>query len=252
MTLSPEERRFHLGAFRQARVGLLNDAEAYLPVFVCLENLGRRLYKELSASPFFVKDLVTPLAEFLAPCAYVVSIEDDAQSHMQSLLRRLAHARNDAVHSGAYARHLGVGCLDISLIAEESLSKDMETVTDYMVRDVVVAEGWQPLSFARQSMLKNSFSWLPNWLEKKWHLLSAEAVLSALGSLERADRAKCMSTPISELLRSERISLSAATCTNENDSAAKAREKLSKKAEPLLVMDDANHLVGIVMAFDLL
>ncbi len=252
MTLDPPERLFHLRVFRQARVGLLDDAEAYLPVFVCLENLGRRLYEGDKTSPSFVKDLVSPLASFLAPSAYEVLVVNDRKNHVESMLKRLARARNDAVHSGAYARHLGVGCLDVSLIAEEALSQNMNTVSDFMVSSVVVAESWQPLSFARQIMLKNSFTWLPIFFGEKWQFLSAEDILKALGPSKGEDRAKILNTPIGELAQDNKIKLSLATQIQIKAPADDARAILSDKAEPLLVIDEANHLVGIVMAFDLL
>ena len=252
MTLLAPERLFHLRAFRQARVGLLDDAEAYLPVFVCLENLGRRLHEGGNAAPPFVNGLVEPLVDFLAPFAYVFLSASDSKNHVESLLKRLAHARNDAVHSGAYARHLGTGCLAVSLIAEEALSKNMNTVSDFMAGDVAVAEGWQPLSFARQIMLKNSFTWLPVYFDKKWQLLSAQAVLKALGQSQGNERARVLNTSIDELMSSGNLELCPATKIKNHESADAARKILSDNSEPLLVIDAAGHLVGIVMAFDLL
>lgn len=46
------------------------------------------------------------------------------------------------------------------------------TVGDLMVRSPVIAEDWQPISFVRQAMLTNSFSYLPLFIEGRWKLLS--------------------------------------------------------------------------------
>jgi hypothetical protein len=49
----------------------------------------------------------------------------------------------------------------VALILEDALMTDMKMVSQYMVRDVVCAQSWQPISFVRQQMLAYSYSYLP-------------------------------------------------------------------------------------------
>ena len=69
---------------------------------------------------------------------------------------------NDALHQGAFARHLTIHAIDLALILEDALrSFEEPRVSDYMVRNPLFAELWQPIGFIRQQMLANSFSFLP-------------------------------------------------------------------------------------------
>ena len=55
-------------------------------------------------------------------------------------------------------------------------------VSQFMVRDVVEAKPWQPVSYVRQQMLKHGFSYIPVWFkdEKKWKLISEYAIAKYL------------------------------------------------------------------------
>jgi hypothetical protein len=66
-------------------------------------------------------------------------------------------ARNEALHQGAFARHLTVHAIELSLVLEDAMRRSFENpvVGDFMVRNPVCAELWQPLSFVRQQMLTN-------------------------------------------------------------------------------------------------
>jgi len=62
----------------------------------------------------------------------------------------------------------------------------MKRIGDFMVPNAVCAETWQSLSFIRQTMLKNSFSYLlvNTGAEAKpsWQLVSDTALAHRLGS----------------------------------------------------------------------
>jgi hypothetical protein len=253
-TLTPREHAYHLMAFRQARATLLADSEAYIDSFVCLENLGRRLHPPASSFLRFKEHLTPVLANFLAPHASVVyPTTSELQERVKTLLNRLGDARNDAAHGGAYARHLGMGCIEASLIAEEALAKNMSTVSDFMVNTVAIAELWQPLAYARQVMLKNSFTWLPIETTDGWRLISAMEILRSYGST--SDKKSVLKATIEELIEEEKVALEIPTTTSSNEPVELARSKLAEQSGPLLVIDSVggkNRLVGILMAFDLL
>src|SRR6266851_4082797 len=61
---------------------------------------------------------------------------------------------------------------------------DLGKYRPFIVKDVVSAQMWQPLSFIRQTMLVNSFSFLPlnePTAPKRWKLVSDTAVAVYLG-----------------------------------------------------------------------
>ena len=58
----------------------------------------------------------------------------------------------------------------------------MPTVGDFMVRNPICAELWHPISFIRQALLANSFSFLPVRRDTKWHLISDLQIATYLGA----------------------------------------------------------------------
>ncbi|MEL2319444.1 hypothetical protein AAER40_27925, partial [Klebsiella pneumoniae] len=44
-------------------------------------------------------------------------------------------------------------------------------VRDFMVRDAVTVQPWQPVAYARQLMLMHSFTFLPVKLDEQWKLV---------------------------------------------------------------------------------
>jgi CBS domain-containing protein len=259
MTLTNAERCFHLQRFRAARTALLDDSEAFLEMFVCIEMLGMRLLGDRTVAGkkrfAFTEHLIEPLVEFLRPFSCVTGLaEIDGTRHIQALLKRLASARNDAVHAGAYARHLGAGCLDISLIAEVALAQELTQIEDLMVSPVVVAETWQPLAYARQAMLRNAFDGLPIWVDDNWRWLSAQTVLQAFSAVKRNDFRPLLRQTIESLNREGKLQLNDAWTVDPRTPVAQVRSDLCTSSTPVLVVDKPHQkrLMGIVTAFDLL
>jgi hypothetical protein len=85
----------------------------------------------------------------------------DFHSNFDDLYDQIREARNSAFHEGAFARHLTSHAVLISIILEAALMDGRNRIGDYMVRMPVCACMWHPLSFIRQTMLANSFSYLP-------------------------------------------------------------------------------------------
>jgi len=74
------------------------------------------------------------------------------------------NARNDALHQGAFARHLTRQTIKLAIILEDAVKSNMTNsllVSDLMVENPVCVEEWQPIGFIRQQMLANSYSYLP-------------------------------------------------------------------------------------------
>jgi CBS domain-containing protein len=162
-------------------------------------------------------------------------------------------ARNDALHQGAFARHLTSHAIEIALVLEDALrSSERPLVSDYMVRNPVCAELWQPLGFIRQQMLASSFSFLPVLNERgEWGLVSDHALATFLGG-EMGERKKRLVVTLLEAQRTEPTLLDIAEFVKEGTSIEEALKKMNNA--PLLVCrhGEREHLLGIVTAFDLL
>ena len=119
-----------------------------------------------------------------------------------------------------------------------------------MVRNPVCAELWQPISFIRQQMLANSFSFLPvKRAAGDWCLISDLDIATYLGpdALKRKPR-------LAQTLNAAKIPLQLTKPCAIDTPLEEALRRLGKDGKPLLVCrqeQDQQILVGIVTAFDL-
>lgn len=169
-----------------------------------------------------------------------------------SLLYELVrHARNDALHQGAFARRLTGRAIELSLILEDTLrsSLDSPVVSDYMVRNPICAELWQPISFIRQQMLANSFSFLPVNTAQGWRLISDAQIATYLGTVTSTRKER-----FARNLGESGVTLQLAKLCAEDTPLDKALRILDGDQRPLLVHATGNqqHVIGIVTPFDLL
>jgi hypothetical protein len=249
--------------FQQAREGAVKDAEAFDGIIHVVERLG-------SFCLGYVANLgqYKPEVEKLAELSSLVNLPAkwrNVHTPFSLLYDLVKDARNDAMHQGASARHLTTHAIELALVLEDALrmiendKKEPLVVSDYMVRDLVCADLWQPISLIRQRLLTNSFTYLPVEEAGQWCLLSdvqvAKYLQESCSNNERKERlAEPLQTAGFKLCRAKRV--------NETMSIDMALEKFDDKPihEPILVFrdgakegDNANAKpVGILTAFDLL
>jgi hypothetical protein len=176
--LSIQERIHFRNVLREARYGALADAEGFLQMCFAIEALGKRLKPNARS----LADCRGLLKGFVAEAGL---LSDDtattgAEKRFDALFEALREARNDIAHTGAYARHIAVEAVSLSLVLEDALMNMRMTVEDFMVTTPVTIEPWQSVGYARQLMLMNSFSYLPMWDGNEWHLLTDIAVAKYL------------------------------------------------------------------------
>jgi hypothetical protein len=166
---------YFLNEFRQARAAVLHDAEAVGAILHALERMGMFLHKRIGDLGRYKK----PIWDFVerhSKLAKQVPDQCSEHSHFETLYNAVQEARNSAVHEGAHARQLASNAVRLALILEDALMNTLHHVEDFMVRNPICAEMWQPLSFIRQTMLENSFSWLQVYVEAAgqpaWQLVS--------------------------------------------------------------------------------
>ena len=145
--------------FRAAREQVLKDAEAFDEVIFAVERLGVVLTGRIGDLGKY-KDRIWELAQNSALATTLPQEHRSWHTPFKNLYSQVRQARNDAVHQGAYARHLSQHVIELCLVLEDALMTLQETsmgqeatVADFMVRDVVCAHAWEPVSFVRQRML---------------------------------------------------------------------------------------------------
>src|SRR5690606_12922623 len=150
-SLTAEERRHYRDRLRDARLASLADAEGFHQVCFAVEALGLRLLGRKGDLGKYWEELRRLAMKSAGPS----ELSDDRPAFFRRyevLFKSLQDARNEAMHSGAYARHAAAAAIELCLVLEEGLMSleqpNRSTVGDYMVRSPVAVEDWQPLAHA--------------------------------------------------------------------------------------------------------
>lgn len=255
--MTPEQVIAFRDQLRQARVHAHHDAEGFQAILFAVERLGCSLLGTIGDLGRYQAKLAafasqSPLADEL-PAAY-------RSFHLPFavLYALVKDARNDALHQGARVRHLTRHAVRLSIVLEDALmTASAGTVTDFMVGSPACAELWQPISFIRQAMLENSFTYLPVNIAASgpatWRLISDYAVATYLRAASGAnDRRQRLGQRLEQALASDQIKLVPVTVVSPSQSP---HEALSvSEGRPVLVIDAAapDRLLGILTPFDLL
>ena len=238
-------------AFRDGRSRALRDSESFESLLFALEQLGRRIGggRNLGANREAVKlfAATSPLAE------RIPALWRGLHTPLGVLYGQFTRARNSALHEGAFARHLVSDAVRIAIVMEDVLTKDLEQVGDFMVRSPLQASMWQPISFIRQSLLANSFSFMPvdtGVPGARWKLVSDHALARLLRGSNQKEREKRLLLPLEEAVAKQLMTLlEAFTCSPETPVSEALR---NSSGEPILVVDSSEQLLGIATPFDLL
>lgn len=236
---------------RTARESALKDAEAFDGILHAIERLGQFLRRQPRGDLRKYEYFLTPIAE-RSVLASPPSDFREIMAPFSVVYDMVRNGRNDALHQGAFARHLTNHAVELSIILEDALmngTSHERRVSDYMIKNPVCAEMWHPIGHIRQQMLAGSYSFLPVWdlASEEWMLISDEAIAKFLGS-EKSVRDQNLITP---LMDAKNILVTADSMLSDEE-VAKGIEKL--KGKPLLVMRRGRpkELLGIVTAFDLM
>jgi CBS domain-containing protein len=237
---------------RQARDNAFRDAEAFDEIIHVVERLGSFLDKKLGDLGKYKKN-IEERARQSALAEDVPVLWRGLHIPFSLLYDLVKDARNDALHQGACARYLTGHAIELALVLEDALrrSLDFPVVGDYMVRHPVCAELWQPLSFIRQQMLANSFSYLPVKSDTgDWCFVSDLDIATYLGTDASKRKPK-----LAQNLRAAQIPLQPTTPCTIDTPLEEALSRLGKDKRPLLVCRQEQGeqvLIGILTAFDLL
>lgn len=250
------EERIHLrDRLRAARYSALADAEGFHDVCYAIESLGMRL-SGCEGTLHSYWPAVRKLANYSPVFESLPTLYPELFTRFDALYETLRRARNDAMHTGAYARHAAVAAIELCIGLEESLmnaAKAKVTVADYMVKSPVSIDDWQPVAHARQLMLRHSYSFLPIFHDRKWKLLSELAVVGFLHNLSHGDKAKALAKPISAAISDGLTLLSAKKIAPSADVADLVSKSLARPTPTLwLVVDSQKRLTGVLSPFELM
>lgn len=223
-----------------------------------VERLGAFRHRQ----GFGLGDYAPHLARFAerSPLAEAIPREHrDCHVPFTVLYELVRTGRNDAAHQGAYARHLTTHAVELALILEDSLMTELECAADFMVPEPTCADLWQPVSFARQKMLLNSFSFLPVWegdSEPRWRLLSDRGLVRFLrapskGSRSR-ERRRRLGMSLKNAVRKDLLELEEAVCCHFETPVVDVARKLTDQPCLVVDLDNPARLLGIITAFDVL
>jgi hypothetical protein len=281
-SLTATARFSFLDELREARTRAQKNAEDFSHLLFVFERLGAFLSIGDDGTEATDK---TGFNDFFGPLSRLAQFSALGNGRLQGesanwhssfdvLFDLVREARNGAMHEGAKARHLTEHAIELALVFEEALvhmPKHLSLVRDVMVRSPVTAAPWQPVSFARQVMLTNSFSFLPIYIDSEWRLLSDQFLARYL---RRADgdnptRRTWMARTISRAVRDmphdplpkARLVEDTTTVQQlltfcEEWHTARNGDYVDGLSAPILVTDPrrdpCNAPVGLVTAFDLL
>jgi len=240
------------GQLREARESALRDSEAFDGIIHVVERLGSFLCETIGDLNRYRKK-IEESARYSALAEDIPGLRPDVHLPFPLLYELVREARNDALHQGAFARRLTGHAIELSLVLEDALrrSLDFPVVGDYMVRNPICPEMCQPMSFIRQQMLANSFSFLPVKRASDWCLVSDLEVATYLGTETATRRQR-----LAQNLNGTGIPLHLAKYCKVDTPLEEALRILKGNQRPLLVMgikdEDQQFPVGIVTPFDLL
>lgn len=176
--LSADERIFYRDLLRAARYAALADSEGFHEVCFALESLGLRLHGKKADLGTYQRSL-KKLAKESVVLSEFTEIFPATFTSFDALYDLIRNARNDAMHTGVYARHATTAAIELCIGLEAAIMKDCELlrhqVKHYMVKSPISVEPWQPVAHARQLMLTHSFSFLPVKLGS-WKLISENSL----------------------------------------------------------------------------
>jgi hypothetical protein len=274
LTALAEDREsaiYFANQLRSARLAVLADAEGFEVIIHAIERLGSYLEGEMKHLDRY-SSVLLKLAE-KSDLSGLPSMRRNFFTPVRDLYEWVRDARNDALHQGAFARHLTVQTIKLAIIFEDAVKNNMTkplVVSDLMVTNPICAELWQPVGFIRQQMLSNSFSYLPVFFDGAWRIISDVSVAKFLEMDPNTNnRSGQLSKILEDAVNNNKELLDNAVEVPPNLERAAALKKMKpdgntdKSTNVLLVTEpsqeslgkkdsEKSRLVGILTAFDLL
>jgi len=256
-TLSWEKRLHYRDRLRSARYAALADAEAFSGICFVVEAIGLHvLGKELSMGGYI--DQIREISKDSIVLTEMPQRFPGQFSRFDALYRTMLSARNDAMHTGVHARHVTVAAIELCIGLEEAMMQEQQVartkVRDFMVRDAVTVQAWQPIAYARQLMLMHSFTYLPVKIREQWKLVPETAMAKFLPRGGPA-RKEAMGCSIEEAAKRDDgpLQLIDARVIRAEDEVEGLLDAVNPNVAALWLVDDGHGgLAGILSPFELM
>lgn len=249
-TLQWNERLYHRDELRAGRYAALADAEGFHAICFALEALGLRLKGRKAALGGYMT-VLSELAQSSVVLSQLTEAYPERFSRFHTLFAFVKSARNDAMHTGVYARHATAAAIELCIGLEEALMKEQQiprqTVQDFMVKTPVILEPWQPVAHARQLMLTHSFSFLPVFVGT-WKLLSETGLARYMRS--ETNWVDLLSSTIEHAAPD--LNLMDAKVVHLEDEVAQLLAEGGQETRLWLVVDRHDRLCGVLSPFELI
>jgi hypothetical protein len=243
--LSQPEKVYFRNRLRSGRKAALDQSEAFLHICFAIEEIGQRLLGWVEALGKYEPQLNSYILAHGRCCA--------TESGVWALSRIVRQARNEAMHTGAYARHVTAKAVVYCLLLEDALMNDghsVDAVGDHMIKEPVYVEAWHAVSKARQLMLTHSFSNLPLQLGGTWYLLTEHGLAKYLSA---GDRHKLLATPIGDAKDALRLVVAPTVSESTLLQDLLGEQEWGLPGTPLwLVLDELKQLSGVISVSELL
>lgn len=250
--LSQEQIVYFRNELRLARETAQKDAENFHDLIVAFETLGRYLHKGNGhGSLDQYRENILQIAR-KSPLAWQIPEKHrTVHTPAEVLYELVRNGRNSEMHEGVSARVLTQHTIQLSIILEDGLLQFLmnENISDIMIPNPVITELWHPISFLRQNMLANSFTYLPFEVSQgKWGLVSDLAIANYLQSDRRERLRQPLHCAIDQGLNVVEVDL-----IDASEPRNAALQKMGGTASVLLVTQtETKQVIGILTAFDLL
>jgi len=239
---------FFRDQLREARAKALANGEDFDDLIHVFERLGSYLSGgDRNGLRRYQSRLLERIQESL-------SLDSVDTAELNELFAHVCDSRNEAVHQGAFARHLTGNSVQFALVLEDALMAECEQrVKRYMVSNPICANLWQPISLVRQAMMSNAFSHLPLNAAGAWKLIYDDAVARYLRFARDRDERRQRLAATVDAARELGLELIEAVLVHSDDSIASILSRPSY-GRPYLVVDrgNAQQPEGILAPFDLL
>jgi CBS domain-containing protein len=255
LTLQWRERLYYRDQLRAGRYAALADAEGFQAICFALEALGMRLHGKKGALGQYEPKLAA-LAQESIVLSRLTQTHPALFTSFAALADLVRTARNDAMHTGVYARHATAAAIELCIGLEEALmthqQEPRQTAQDFMVKSPISVERWQPVAHARQLMLTHSFSFLPVLMPDGWKLISEGAMAQFLRKGKK-DQVHALALPIEDAMQTGLRVMPAELIALDAD-VDELLERPRDPADPRLwlVHDDQGRLCGVLSPFELM
>lgn len=248
--LSEEVASYFADQFKAARAIAQLDSEDFREILFALERFGSFLTEKTNV----LGKCQSAINEIACKSHLAKEIPKNHKSWhtpFSDLYEMVMTARNDALHQGAVARNLTTHAIELSVVLEDALMSGMKNVSYFMVRNPVRAYFWQPISFVRQEMLVNSFSYLPvQYADARWYLISDVEVARYIRVKSEKRKERLGKTIVQAF--DDGLKLESADWCSSKDQIDDVMNRIGHL--PLLVSspEHPESLIGILTPFDLL